>query len=283
MSGDGSSPPEVAHLLAWAASAVERGRAEWPELAVSEEELARMAAARLAGPPAEKAGAGPDDLDAAELWIACACARGDALALERFRARYFDPVVPALRRMGLGDAQRDDVWQVLCVRLFVGEPGEPARIAQYAGTGRLSGLVKVAATRLALNWREQEKRRASGDDWVDKLGDGNPDPELLAMKRQHRDGLKEEIEAAIASLSARERMLLRLHLVEHLGIDPIAASCGVHRATAARWIAQAKERLAGRVHDRLTARWGVADDSLAALKAVIESQIDLSIERLLAD
>jgi RNA polymerase sigma-70 factor (ECF subfamily) len=280
----GTDVPDLATLRAWAATAIDAGRAAWPQLSVSEEELAHLAGLRLAAQPGD---ADPvtalSRLDPAELYLASACARGDASALTSFRVRYFEPVTPALRRMGLGDAQRDDVWQLLCERLLVGDVTDPARIARYAGAGELAGLVRVAATRLALNWLEQERRRSgSSEEWLGALQDGRSDPELHAMKQQHQDELKQELEAAIARLSARDRMLLRLHLVEHLGIDPIAAICGVHRATAARWIAQAKGDLTARVRAQLQARWRLADESLPALATAIDSQLDLSLERLLA-
>src|SRR5262249_21607545 len=108
------------------------------------------------------------------------------------------------------------------------------------------------------------------------------DPELQFMKREHRAALKQELEAAIADLSTRQRMMLRLHLVERLGIDAIATICSVHRATAARQVALAKETLAIRVRLRLVARWRVSTPDLPALRSLVDSQLDLSLRRLLA-
>jgi RNA polymerase sigma-70 factor, ECF subfamily len=268
----------AATLHAWSATALERGRAVWPGLAIGEAELVRVAESRLA----RDAGCQLDALDGAELCIAVACARGDADALLRFRTRYFAPLASNLRNLGLGEAQHDDVWQILCERLLVAADGAAPRIVDYAGAGELSGLVRVAATRIALNWREQDRRRASSDDWLDGLPGPASDPELHIMKERHRTELKEELQAALDTLTARERMVLRLHLVERLGIDAIASACAVHRATVARWIGRAKEILATRVRDRLLARWQVDEGSLPAFAALLDSQLDLSLERLLA-
>jgi RNA polymerase sigma-70 factor (ECF subfamily) len=111
---------------------------------------------------------------------------------------------------------------------------------------------------------------------------GGSDPELHAMKRQHHAELKQELAAALDGLGVRERMLLRMHFVERLGIDAIARLCSMHRATAARSIARAKRELTDRVRTRLTARWNVAAHDLPALGALIDSQVDLSLGRLLA-
>jgi RNA polymerase sigma-70 factor, ECF subfamily len=272
---------EADPLRAWAASAIERGRIAWPGCTVSQEEMMRIAIARLASPPVG-VGPGLDALDGAELYIGVACVRGDRAAIAGFRACYFDPLVSSLQRMGLGSAQLDDVWQAMCDRLLVGRSGELPRILRYAGRGELRGLVRVAATRMAINWQQRESQRSSGDNWLDHLPADHSDPELHAIKLQHRRELKEELEAAIADLSARERMMLRLHLVQRMGIDAVAALCSVHRATAARSIARAKEMLAGRVRARLMERWKIADADLPALKVLVDSQVDLSLQRLLS-
>jgi RNA polymerase sigma-70 factor (ECF subfamily) len=275
--------PTAEDLRAWAASAIERGRAAWPGVAVSDDELAQIAALRLSGAASCDTSAGVPSLDAIELYLAAGCARGDPAALAQFRARYFDALAAPLRRMGLDAAQTDDVWQVLCTRLLVRDGDGPPRIVRYAGSGELAGLVRVGATRVALNWLERAKRGENRDGWLDGLPATTSDPELHFMKREHRAALKEELEAAIKDLSSRQRMVLRLHLVERLGVDAIAAICSVHRATAARQVALAKETLAIRVRLRLVARWNVSESDLPALKSLVDSQLDLSLRRLLAD
>ena len=280
---DARLSPAAEDLRAWAASAIERGRAAWPEIAVSDDELAQIAALRLSCAASDDASSDAKSLDAAELYLAAGCARGDPAALAQFRARYFDTLAMPLLRMGIGAAQCDDVWQTLCTRLLVGVGGDPPRIVRYAGAGDLAGLVRVAATRLAMNWLESEKRGDRGDGWFDDLPATGSDPELHVMKREHRAALKEELEAAIKGLTSRQRMLLRLHLVERLGIDSIAAVCSVHRATAARQVAAAKELLAIRVRLRLVTRLKVPNSDLPALKLLVDSQLDLSLRRLLTD
>ena len=220
--------------------------------------------------------------DATELTLVTACARGDSEAIAELRTRYFDPLAPALGRMGLGAAQIDDAWQTMCNRLLVPRDGEQPRILRYAGRGELRGLVRVAATRMALNVRQRERLRTGHDEWIDRLPTGHADPELHAIKLQHRSELKQELEAAVGELTARDRMLLRLHFIERIGIDAIAAMCSLHRSTAARSIVRARETLAARVRARLLERWRVARADLAGLKTLVDSQLELSLHRLLA-
>jgi RNA polymerase sigma-70 factor (ECF subfamily) len=152
---------------------------------------------------------------------------------------------------------------------------------RYAGGGRMAALIRVAATRMGLRWLGQERRKTGADDALGDLSTGRSGPELQLMKEELRTHLKHEIEEAIASLDSRDRMFLRLNLLERVSIDQIAQLAGTHRATAARWIVRAKERLAQRVRARLAERWCLDDDSLPVVRTLIDSQLDLSLGRLL--
>ena len=145
------SAPDQATLAAWVAAETPRCRAALPDIEVDTDELARAARAQLANDAEGRPLASLAELDAFELYLACACLRGDARALFELRERYFAPLESKLGRMGLGEAQRDDVWQVLCQRLLVGDEAGPAKLLRYAGAGSLGGLVRVAATRLTLD------------------------------------------------------------------------------------------------------------------------------------
>jgi RNA polymerase sigma-70 factor (ECF subfamily) len=251
-----------------------RGRAAWPTVDVSADELVAAVDAYNAA-----AGTTDDAVDVAEIYVACACQRGDSTALAAFRAMYFTPLARTLGTLHVDAAGLDDLWQTLAIRLFV--DGETPKIASYAGRGQLHGLVKVAATRLALDLRERDERSTS-DAILESVPSGRASPELQWMKVQHGEQLKEELERAIGALEPRERALLRLSLVERVGIDAIATAYGAHRATVARWLATARERLTNTVRERLSERWQVEGDELGELRALIESHVDLSLERLLA-
>jgi RNA polymerase sigma-70 factor (ECF subfamily) len=218
-----------------------------------------------------------DDIER-ELVLAQACERGDTEALAEFRVAYFVPLEPALARMGLDSARRDDVWQALAIRLFV---GDPPKIMTYAGRGQLHGLVKVAATRLALDALERERHHTS-DDWLECMPGSRSDPELHWMRAEQRASIKEEVERAISALPTRDRALLRLTLIERVGIDAIARIYRMHRSTAARWIVRVRDELATRVQAQLGARWSVPPGDLHQLAFAVDSQLDLSLDRLLS-
>ena len=61
---------------------------------------------------------------------------------------------------------------------------------------------------------------------------------LPTLTMHDRRANPEAFAKAIAGLDARERGLLRLHVVHGLSATAIAGVFGVHRATAKRWLAE---------------------------------------------
>jgi RNA polymerase sigma-70 factor (ECF subfamily) len=248
------------------------GRAAWPDVALDATELAAACSAR------ELAGV----VDGAELYLAAACARGNAAALKTFDALYEPIVKQALRRLQLGGDDLADVMQLVRVRLMVADAGKTPRIIEYAGTGRLGALVFVAATRIGLNLLRARQRIDDGD-----LGSLDPaDPDGLDLADQlgkpaYRAELRTAFEEAVAQLERRERALLRLSVIEGLSIDELGTMYRVHRATVARWLVAARERLTKLARERFLALTGLGKDDLASVGELVESQISVSMERLL--
>jgi RNA polymerase sigma-70 factor, ECF subfamily len=260
-------------------SAVERileaGRAAHPEITLAPDALEPLVRERLANEEA------PDALAADEIYLACACALADPIAIAAFERRYFPAIPAALSRLALGRDEIAEIAQQLRIRLFVADDDGVVRVVAYAGQGQLGGLVRVAALRVGLNLLRARGRLDSGDGELEDLPIAADDPALAQLKAQHRVAFKAAFEEAIASLPPRSRSLLDLAIVKGVGIDKVGAIYGVHRATAARWIVAARDELARAVHRALGARLGVARTELADLLPLVESQLELSLERLL--
>ena len=244
-----------------------QGRAAWPTISVTEG--AFQAAARIASAAT----------DGSEIYLACACAAGDTAAIDAFETRYFACVPAVVRRLRLPDDDAQEVAQTLRKRLFVGGP-EQAGVLRYAGTGSLGGLVQVAATRIAIDLRRGRERIAA-DEPSDTADTTTSSPEDTYSKEEYRDRIKSAIEDAAASLSPRDRTLLRLHLVDRSSIDDIAALYRVHRATAARWVSAAREELFDHTREHFLAATQLED--AGGLASFVESQLTLSLSRILRD
>ncbi len=74
--------------------------------------------------------------------------------------------------------------------------------------------------------------------------------------------------------------MLRGHFVGGLTIDDLAGRYGVHRATAARWIAAARDRLLVATRRAAAARLESTDAEVDSLMHLVASQLEFSLSRL---
>lgn len=256
---------------------VAAGRAAHPGFTASAGAIAQLVRRRLEDDDH------PHDVVGEEIYLACACALGDNAAIAAFERRYFGVIPAALSRLSLGRDEIAEVAQILRVRLFVADPkrDQPPRVVTYAGRGQLGGLLRVAAIRAGLNLLRDQGRIAVGADGLEDIPTASDDPELARLKQNHRTAFKAAFEQAIAALAPRELALLDLAVVKRVGIDKIGAIYGVHRATAARWVASARDELTRSLHRILGVRLAVHEAEFEQLLPLVESQLELSLERLL--
>lgn len=223
----------------------------------------------------------PDSSDdhQGELYLACACAAGVPAALAAFEREFLTQVDAYLRGVRATPDLVDEVRQELRERLFA---GERPRIADYSGKGSLGAWLRVAAIRVASNLRRAAGTRARLEAHDASVRDVPLDPELALIRGRYKDAFTAAMRDAFAALAERERNLLRLHFHGGVGIDGLAPVFGVHRATAARWLAAARDELSDRVLELLKTRLAVDARELASLARVVRSDLDVSLRTLLA-
>jgi RNA polymerase sigma-70 factor (ECF subfamily) len=258
---------------------------------------AAIAAARAGCPEVDRAPAGfvahlarhADELTrdlwqarAADVWIACACAEGDAQAVACFEARFRGTIDSVLARMRLDVATLDDARQTVRDRLLVAAPGQTPRIASYSGRGELAGWVRAAATRVALNLLRAQPKTTSDDELLARVPAAGDDPELLMLKARYGDAFRRAFAAALSALELRTRLLLKQHYVDGQSTDDLGALHGVHRVTVLRWLTAAREDLARDVERRLCDGLHVAPRELASLMRLVRSRIELDLNDLIS-
>jgi RNA polymerase sigma-70 factor (ECF subfamily) len=222
-------------------------------------------------------------LRADDLYLAVGCASGDATSIAYLEREQLGGARGALLRL-LGATDADDGLQTLRMKLLVGRDGAPPKIAEYAGRGNLAGWIKVVAVRIALSVLRTKRPEwdADTDDALLELplpASGEPDP----MRARYGAAFKSAFQAALAALSPRERLLLRLQFVDDLSVDRIGALYGVHRATAARWVARARDSLFDGTTKRLAAALGLAEEQLSSIIDAVRSHVDVSLLRVLGE
>jgi RNA polymerase sigma-70 factor (ECF subfamily) len=265
-----SQLPGLPELLAQKLS---EARAAWPLIEVAEDRFLAYVARRIPsqGSP-EKILRG---LVAGDLYLACACADGDARAIAAMEAHTFAEIDRALLRLRQSPSTIDEVKQRVRQHLFVG--ARPA-IASYAGTGPLRRWVRVVAIRTFHQLREQAQGEVPVEkDLLEALPETASDPELLYIKQHYREAFGAAFATAMQSLSAPDRTLLRQHFIEGKSIDDLAVLHKVHRATAARWLAQVREAIAEKTRKLLMKELRVQRADFDSILRLIQSQLDVSI------
>jgi RNA polymerase sigma-70 factor (ECF subfamily) len=270
---------DAAIATAWTAW-LARAAARRPEVTTDPKRVVALLATKLEGPLTVAA---LEQLDGGELWLAAGCTEGLAIAMARFDADYLANLDRALGHMKLAADRLGEVRQRVREKLLVPEDGV-TKLEQYAGRGQLATLVRVVAVRAALDRIRADGRSPDTPDEGDAaavLADDQASPELAAIKAEHADVFKGAFESAVASLDADARGLLRLHVMEKLGIDAIASLHGVHRSTAARWLQDVRERLSKEIRKNLRDRLGRRKVDIESVIRAVDSQLDLSFSRLL--
>ena len=86
---------------------------------------------------------------------------------------------------------------------------------------------------------------------------------------------------ALAALPDQPRALLRYSVVDGWTVERIGALYGVHRTTAARRVAAAREELGSAIRAELAARLAISVGDVDSIVRLVQSRIDVSLERLL--
>jgi RNA polymerase sigma-70 factor (ECF subfamily) len=250
--------------------AMEEARVAWPGVALAPDVFREWVARR------------PGAVHLVDLYLACACVRGEARAVAAFQARFGPEVAVALTGQHASAELLDEVRQVLWTRLLVPRDGGAPKLAGYSGRGPLAKWVRVAATRTALNLRASGPPEVlESDRELEQRLPPAADPERAMLQARYQGEFQAALEAAIADLTVQERNVLRLHFLDGLGIDAIGDLYRIHRATAARWIARGRERLLEATRLRLRERLRVEEAELDSLMRLVRSKLDLSLRGLL--
>lgn len=262
---------------------LDAARQAWPGLALGDADFVELLRTRI-----------PADVDPAtalaplcsdDLYLACACARGETAAIAAFQRSYSGELAAAFARLAIGGSDPEDLRQQLLTRLFVAVDERPPRIAEYSGQGSLRAWLKVVALRLRIDLERRKRDRRDNFSDAERLVDVGvgDDPELAHLKQHYRAEFRTAFTAALALLTAEQRALLRLQAVEGLSATDIARIYKVHRATGKRWLADARERLVAETGRLLAEQLGGRGVALASIVRLIRSDLNVSLCRGLGE
>ncbi len=258
-----------ASLMAAFASA----RAAFPESDVPDDEFVAHLATCLPDAPLPEAIA---TVAIGDLYFACAILRGDGAALRAFELVLLPGLDAAVAHLDGGSALVADVRTAVRDRVLA--HGGAGKIAEYHGRGSLGGWLRVVAVREALQLVRSRKREAPLP--IDLATVLHVEPPALSANEQriYRDGFN----TALATLTPRERNLLRQHYLHAATVAEIGAFYNVHGATAARWIAQIRETLLRRTRREIGDALRLTGTELDSAMAKAADHLDYSLRHTLS-
>jgi RNA polymerase sigma-70 factor (ECF subfamily) len=255
---------------------LDRAKAKWPGLALSDEAFLSKLGARVR----ESSGVIGmlQRLRTSDLYAAWASETGDSAAIAAIMSQSRKTLDEALSPMRLAPHERDEVLQKLQQRVFV---GEKPRIVTYSGTGSIGTWLSATAVRLAIDAKRQERPDEALDDQLAAAVADTANLELQVIRKQYQAEFKQAFRDAFRALTLDERNLIRLTFIDRLSIDALAAMTGLHRSTVARRIAALRDELAKSTRKRLMDTFKLTTSDVNSLMRVVVSAFDASLTSLL--
>jgi RNA polymerase sigma-70 factor, ECF subfamily len=195
-----------------------------------------------------------------ELALAQACAAGNNSAWEIFLTRYREKLYQSALRIAREDSSARDLADSLYAELYgtTTRDGERvSKLASFTGRGSLEGWLRTVLAQEFVNRYRRTKRLVSLDEESEdgaQFAAPQPEPVPSADSR-----LESATDAALASLSSEDRMVLAAYYLDGRTLAEIARMLGVHESTISRKVDKLakslrKKILAGLVQQGMTRR-----------------------------
>ena len=277
--GDGAGTVEDEALEQLLTGLIARGRGENPGLDVPDAVFARHLGVVAAGSQSDAPSLA--ERFVGDLYLACACIERVAGAAELFDARCAPAIRAAVARLAPSESGRDEIVQAARDALVVGRPDAPPKLGRYWGTGPLPRWVATSGQRLALLAMRADRAEDRARGALAKEAATPADPELAYLKQQYRGEFQETLARLVAALDERERVVLRLSLLEGMSAEKIGKMYGMSRATAQRRIEEIREKIADGVRETMRDRLALSGSRVESIAGLVASQIDVSLSRIL--
>jgi len=218
-----------------------------------------------------------------DLYLAFACSKQVAPALREFAERHLSRIDTFLKRFGDGAVRAEDVRREVEDTLLFGRDGSPARIGQYSGRGPLERFVRTAARHAALTLLRRLRPAASAEDF-DALASqlaAPPDGSESFVAARYEAVVREALRVALLTLDRRQRIIVRLHLVQNVTLTQIGKMLKVNQSTVSRALAGAVDTIQKEIRRQLRESEGMNESEMQSVVRDVRNRIDLNMSRML--
>ncbi len=218
-----------------------------------------------------------------DLFLTEAALAGSNAAWARLKALHGYRLAAVFRRIMNDDGAADELANQFWAELAAPVSGT-ARLSRYAGKGALGAWLVVSAARYAQKARARSRETAASDDvLLERVGAAEEDLALKLFKSQHQKEFTESVKQAFRRISLEERNLLRHHYLDGVETGELARLLGVHRATAVRKLAAARDSFVAAFRDELSVRLKIQRLDVDSIARLFKSQLDISLPLEVSD
>ena len=243
-----------------------------------------------------------DEIHADDLCLIVACERNDEKAWEDLVANFDSVVKSAARKIAANAEDADDLASSIWAELYGLKQGNDGtrktKLAYYSGRGSLGGWLRAIISQMAVDRFRKESRMVQIEEprefeiLAEESSSNNSNgaavvshaenPEEIFTEQQSSRDVAEELQAAVASLEAEDRLILKMYYFDDLKLKDIAAVFGYHEATASRKLVRVQNDIRKAVEKGLKTRHGWSDGEVKKHLADTAAGLGISFEKMFA-
>jgi RNA polymerase sigma-70 factor (ECF subfamily) len=223
-------------------------------------------------------------LNANDLCLAAACAKGDDAAWEDFFREYRSYLVSVARTMTQDAGAAEQLADSTFAELYGLRESGGARVSKfsfYSGRGSLRGWLRAVVFQLSADLHRQSSRLVQTEEpeEMDRMAlaaekpERRTTPDLDYIRQRYREAVAQSLRRSIGDLEPRERLLLAHYYYDEMTLREIGRLFDVHEATISRWLTKVQKRV------RKLVEKGLARDHRFNRREVAEA-IELAAEQM---
>ena len=227
-------------------------------------------------------------LNADDLCLAAACAKGDDAAWEHFFREYRSYLVSVARTMTQDAGAAEQLADSTFAELYGLRESGGARVSKfsfYSGRGSLRGWLRAVVFQLSADLHRQSSRLVQTEEpeEMDRMAhaaekiDRRTAPDLDYVSQRYREAVAQSLRRAIADLEPRERLLLAYYYYDEMTLREIGHLFDVHEATISRWLAKVQKRVRKLVEKGLARDHRFNRREIAEAIQLAAEQMDLTV------
>jgi len=214
------------------------------------------------------------ELQAHDLFLALACARGNEPAWWEFDRKHRSFIESWTRHLARGGTDADEAIDAVYVELFgtkiVGGVRQ-SKFRTYTGRGTLRGWLRTVILHAVVDLYRGRQDEIPLDDWCasgEEAGGRSAWPKAMqgteesmmttVVRERYRSATMAALDQSLAALDAQETLLLLYYHVEGLKLREIARLVEEPRSPIRRWFQRQSKRRgdpSSRIHESTVMRW----------------------------